>query len=58
MRLNGVTDAPLDVVVEACCDSLHTARTAQAFGAGRVELCGPGDGGTTPSLGIDRALPR
>ncbi len=40
------------VLVEACCDSVVTAREAQAFGAGRVELCGPGDGGTTPSLGL------
>ncbi len=39
-------------LVEACCDSAHTARAAQANGAGRVELCGPGDGGTTPSLGL------
>jgi copper homeostasis protein len=39
-------------LVEACCDSVHTARAAQQFGAGRVELCGPGDGGTTPSLGL------
>lgn len=41
-----------DVLIEACCDSVHTARAAQAFGAGRVELCGPGEGGTTPSLGM------
>ncbi len=39
-------------LVEACCDSVHTARAAQGYGAGRVELCGPGDGGTTPSLGL------
>ena len=39
-------------LVEACCDSLQTARAAQEFGAGRVELCGPGDGGTTPSYGL------
>jgi len=45
-------EATLRVLVEACCDSVHTARAAQAFGAGRVELCGPGDGGTTPSLGL------
>ncbi len=39
-------------LVEACCDSVHTARAAQHYGAGRIELCGPGDGGTTPSLGL------
>lgn len=39
-------------LVEACCDSVQTARAAQQHGAGRVELCGPGDGGTTPSLGL------
>lgn len=31
---------------------MHTARSAQEFGAGRVELCGCGAGGTTPSLGL------
>ena len=31
---------------------MQTARAAEQFGAGRVELCGPGDGGTTPSLGL------
>ncbi len=54
------SEAPHDVVsrghdatlVEACCDSAFTARAAQAFGAGRIELCGPGDGGTTPSSGL------
>ncbi len=40
------------VLVEACCDSVHTSRAAQTLGAGRVELCGPGDGGTTPSFGL------
>ncbi len=39
-------------LVEACCDSVQTARAAEQFGAGRVELCGPGPGGTTPSLGL------
>lgn len=39
-------------LVEACCDSLQTARAAQHYGAGRVELCGDGDGGTTPSFGV------
>ncbi|MEN9817149.1 MAG: hypothetical protein RLZ32_1029 [Gemmatimonadota bacterium] len=43
---------PSGLVVEACCDSVATARAAQAHGATRVELCGPGDGGTTPSLGL------
>jgi copper homeostasis protein len=47
-----VSDDTQRVLVEACCDSVHTARAAQAFGAGRVELCGPGDGGTTPSFGL------
>lgn len=40
------------VLVEACCDSVYTACAAQDAGAGRIELCGPGDGGTTPSLGL------
>jgi len=40
------------VLVEACCDSVYTAIAAQDSGAGRIELCGPGDGGTTPSLGL------
>lgn len=44
--------APAGLLVEACCDSVATARAAQAFGAARVELCGPGDGGTTPSPGL------
>ncbi len=47
-----VSDELPKVLVEACCDSVHTARVAQAFGADRIELCGPGDGGTTPSLGL------
>ena len=41
--------APL---LEACCDSILSARNAQEFGAGRVELCGAGTGGTTPSIGL------
>ena len=40
------------VLVEACCDSVSAAVAAVGFGAGRVELCGPGDGGTTPSAGL------
>lgn len=43
---------PRNVLVEACCDSVYTALAAQDAGAGRIELCGPGDGGTTPSLGL------
>jgi copper homeostasis protein len=37
---------------EACCDSVASARDAQELGAGRIELCGAGAGGTTPSLGL------
>lgn len=40
------------VLVEACCDSVYTAVAAVEAGAERIELCGPGDGGTTPSLGL------
>lgn len=43
-----------DILVEACCDSLATAQAAQSFGAHRIELCGSGDGGTTPSLELIR----
>ena len=39
-------------LVEACCDSVQTARASQQYGAGRIELCGSGNGGTTPSLGM------
>lgn len=39
-------------LVEACCDSVQTARASQQYGAGRIELCGLGNGGTTPSLGM------
>jgi copper homeostasis protein len=45
-------NTPAGVLVEACCDSVYTALAAQEAGAGRIELCGPGDGGTTPSLGL------
>ena len=39
-------------LVEACCNSVQTAVAAARFGAGRIELCGDGDGGTTPSWGV------
>lgn len=39
-------------LVEACCNSVQTAVAAARFGAGRIELCGHGDGGTTPSCGV------
>lgn len=42
----------MTALLEACCDSLETSLAAQRCGAGRVELCGAGDGGTTPSLGM------
>lgn len=40
------------VLVEACVDSLEGATAAEASGAGRLELCGPGEGGLTPSPGL------
>lgn len=40
------------VVLEACVATLPQARAAVSAGADRVELCGPGDGGTTPSMGL------
>lgn len=40
------------VMVEACVDSIEGALASEAAGAGRVELCGPGVGGTTPSYGL------
>lgn len=43
-------------VVEACVAGLGDVRAAVAAGADRLELCGPGDGGTTPSLGLLEAV--
>lgn len=40
------------VMVEACVDSIDGALASERVGAGRVELCGPGIGGTTPSFGL------
>lgn len=43
-------------LVEACVASLGDVRAAVAAGADRLELCGAGDGGTTPSLGLLEAV--
>lgn len=48
-------DVPGDILVEACCDSLATALKAREYGAHRIELCGDGDGGTTPPPALMRA---
>ena len=37
------------VLIEACIDDASTARAVVDAGAGRIELCGPGNGGTTPT---------
>lgn len=37
------------MLVEAYVDQLDTGLAAERNGAGRLELCGPGDGGLTPS---------
>jgi copper homeostasis protein len=47
-----VVSASRGVILEACVASVAQARAAALAGADRVELCGPGDGGTTPSLGL------
>ena len=37
------------MLIEAYVDQLDTALAAERNGAGRLELCGPGEGGLTPS---------
>ena len=45
------------VVVEACVDSVASARAAERGGAARLELCAAlGDAGTTPSAGMIAAV--
>lgn len=50
-----VTTAIGRTLLEACVSSLAESRAAIAAGADRLELCGPGDGGTTPSLALIEA---
>lgn len=44
------------VLVEAYVDTLETSCAAVACGAGRLELCGPGEGGLTPSRALIGAV--
>ncbi|MEY4609020.1 MAG: hypothetical protein RL625_1237 [Gemmatimonadota bacterium] len=44
------------MIVEAYVDQLETALAAERNGAGRLELCGPGEGGLTPSPELVRAV--
>ena len=44
------------MIVEAYVDRLETATSAAANGAGRLELCGPGEGGLTPSPALLREV--
>ncbi|HEU4995447.1 MAG TPA: copper homeostasis protein CutC [Gemmatimonadaceae bacterium] len=47
----------MDVLVEACVDSVASALAAERGGAGRLELCANlFDGGTTPSAGMLSAV--
>jgi copper homeostasis protein len=40
------------VLIEAYVETLDQALAAQTSGADRLELCGPGDGGLTPTIDI------
>ncbi len=44
------------VLVEAYVDTLETSCAAVECGAGRLELCGPGEGGVTPSRALIGAV--
>jgi len=44
------------MLVEAYVDQLDTALAAERNGAGRLELCGPGEGGLTPSAELIAAV--
>ena len=44
------------MIVEAYVDRLETAVAAAASGADRLELCGPGEGGLTPSPALLREV--
>ena len=44
------------MLLEAFVDSLDSALAAEAAGADRLELCGPGDGGLSPSDELLRAV--
>lgn len=45
-------------LVEACVDTAELATAAESAGAGRLELCGPGEGGLTPSRDLLESVMR